>query len=200
MNRSIFRYRVQIALFDLFDLIAFLVFVTGVILFIRFFIFNPYTVVWQSMEPLFHQGDFIVVDKITPRIGSLKRGDIIVFVPESRDVPFIKRVIGLPWEKVVIRNNNVLVCSWTGSEENCTRLEEFYLPDGTITSTAICKIDTFQVDKDSYFVMWDNRSQSTDSRCCFGLGCFENSNYLVHPRDVIGKVALKVFPQLEWFW
>ncbi|MDP2670794.1 MAG: hypothetical protein Q8O99_08125 [bacterium] len=45
MNRSIFRYRVQIALFDLFDLIAFLVFVTGVILFIRFFIFNPYTVV-----------------------------------------------------------------------------------------------------------------------------------------------------------
>jgi len=48
------------------------------------------------MEPLFHQGDFIVVDKITPRIGSLKRGDIIVFVPESRDVPFIKRVIGLP--------------------------------------------------------------------------------------------------------
>lgn len=199
MQRTIVRYRVQIALLDLFDLIAFLVFVTGVILFIRFFIFNPYTVVGQSMEPLFHQGDFIVVDKITPRIGSLQRGDIIVFVPESRDVPFIKRVIGLPGEKVVIRDNNVLICSGSGSTENCTRTEEFYLPMGTITSTSICKKDTFQVDDDGYFVMGDNRSQSTDSRCCFWLGCFENSNYLVHPQDIIGKVALKVFPELQGF-
>jgi signal peptidase I len=45
------------------------------------------------MEPKFHQGDFIIVDKITPRLGKLERGDIIVFVPENRDVPFIKRII-----------------------------------------------------------------------------------------------------------
>ncbi|USN54281.1 MAG: signal peptidase I [Candidatus Peribacteria bacterium] len=51
-------------------------------MFIRFFVFNPYTVVGQSMEPDFHQGDFIIVDKITPKFGSLERGDIIVFVPE----------------------------------------------------------------------------------------------------------------------
>jgi signal peptidase I len=83
----------------------------GVVLFIRFFIFNPFTVVGESMEPRFHDGDFIIVDKITPRLGKLERGDIIVFVPESRDVPFIKRIIGLPGEEVKIRDNNVLICS-----------------------------------------------------------------------------------------
>lgn len=45
------------------------------------------------MEPKFHPGDFIIVDKITPRLGELERGDIIVFVPQDRDVPFIKRII-----------------------------------------------------------------------------------------------------------
>ena len=87
------KYRLQIWLFDVFDLISFLIFVLGIVLFIRFFIFNPYTVVGQSMDPTFHQGDFIIVDKITPRIGEIERGDIIVFVPENREVPFIKRVI-----------------------------------------------------------------------------------------------------------
>jgi signal peptidase I len=72
----------KIFLLDLFDLVSFLIFVTGVVLFIRFFVFNPYSVVGASMEPNFHQGDFIIVDKVTPKMGSFKRGDIIVFVPK----------------------------------------------------------------------------------------------------------------------
>lgn len=62
------KLRCKIFLLELFDLITFLVFVTGAVLFVRFFIFNPYTVVGQSMEPVFHQGDFIIVDKISPRM------------------------------------------------------------------------------------------------------------------------------------
>lgn len=196
----LFKYKLQIALLDLFDLVSFLIFVMWVVLFIRFFIFNPFTVVGQSMEPKFHQGDFIIVDKITPRLGKLERGDIIVFVPENRDVPFIKRIIWLPGEEIKIRDNNVLVCSWTWSEQACSKLEEFYLADTTITSTSQCKISDFTVDADGYFVMGDNRSASTDSRCCFWLGCFEESNYLVHPADIIWKVAIKVYPQLEGHW
>lgn len=191
------KYKLQVILLDIFDLVSFLVFVMGVVLFIRFFIFNPFTVVGQSMEPKFHQGDFIIVDKITPRLGKLQRGDIIVFVPQSRDVPFIKRIIGLPGEKIKINDNNVTICSWTGSAQTCSKLEEFYLPESTITSTENCKLNEFTVDEDGYFVMGDNRSASTDSRCCFGLGCFENSNYLVHPADIIWKVAIKVYPKLE---
>lgn len=85
--------RIKIVLLDVFDLVSFLVFVTGVVLFIRFFIFNPYTVVGQSMEPVFEQNDFIIVDKISPKFGKLKRGDIVVFVPKGKNLPFIKRII-----------------------------------------------------------------------------------------------------------
>lgn len=193
-------YRIKIVLLDLFDLVSFLVFVMGVVLFIRFFIFNPFTVVWQSMEPKFHEGDFIIVDKITPRLGKLQRGDIIVFVPENRDVPFIKRIVWLPWEEIKIRDNNVLVCSGTWAEQSCDTLDEFYLSETTITSTTQCNVSDFIIDENGYFVMGDNRSASTDSRCCFGLGCFDKSNFLVHPADIIGKVAIKVYPKLEGHW
>jgi signal peptidase I len=82
--------------FDLFDMLSFLVFVGGIVLFVRFFIANPYTVVGASMAPTFEESDFIIVDKITPRFGELTRGDIIVFVPPGKTVPYIKRIIGLP--------------------------------------------------------------------------------------------------------
>lgn len=62
------RVRFWIILLDLLDLVSFFIFVTGIVLFVRFFVFNPYTVVGSSMEPMFDQGDFIIVDKITPRM------------------------------------------------------------------------------------------------------------------------------------
>ena len=61
------KLRLRMIVLDIFDLVAFLVFVTGIVLFVRFFIFNPYTVIGKSMEPLFAENDFIIVDKITPR-------------------------------------------------------------------------------------------------------------------------------------
>ena len=62
------KIRAHLLLLDLFDLASFLIFVTGIVLFIRFFIFNPYTVVGQSMEPTFLERDFIIVDKITSKV------------------------------------------------------------------------------------------------------------------------------------
>ncbi|MEI8092498.1 MAG: signal peptidase I [bacterium] len=59
----------------------------------RFFVANPYTVVGASMAPTFAENDFIVVDKVTPRFGNLQRGDVIVFVPPGKSIPYIKRVI-----------------------------------------------------------------------------------------------------------
>lgn len=96
---------------DTFDLIAFLLFVTGLVLFVRFFVFNPYTVIGQSMESTFHENDFIIVDKITPRWGEIKRGDIVVFVPRGKNLPFIKRVIGLPGEWIKLIDGGVYICS-----------------------------------------------------------------------------------------
>jgi signal peptidase I len=65
-------------------------------LFIRFFIANPYTVVGESMAPTFEENDFIIVDKITPRFGQFQRGDVVVFVPPGKTVPYIKRIIAFP--------------------------------------------------------------------------------------------------------
>lgn len=145
------RARFWIIMLDLLDLISFFVFVTGIVLFVRFFVFNPYTVVGSSMEPMFEQGDFIIVDKITPRVGDLKRGDVIVFVPEGKDIPFIKRIVGLPGETVKVHDGKVSVCN---EAQECTVLDENYLPAGLKTE-AKCKLDEFIVPKESesYFVM-----------------------------------------------
>lgn len=83
----------KVALFDIFDIVAFLVFIIGIVLCIRLLVFTPFSVVGLSMYPTFQEGDFIIVDKITPNFGTLKRGDIVVFVPPGKDIPYIKRVI-----------------------------------------------------------------------------------------------------------
>lgn len=200
-TQNLWWLRIKIFLLDCFDLLSFLVFVTWVVLFIRFFVFNPYTVVGKSMEPVFHEGDFIVVDKITPKIGTIERWDVLVFVPEWRDIPFIKRVIGLPWETVKVRDNKVYICSSQEQPtDECEVLNEFYLDKNEVTSTSTCDKDTFVVDKPGYLVFGDNRSHSTDSRCCFGVWCYEWANYLVFDKDMIGKVALKIYPEMEPFW
>ncbi|MDR2190645.1 MAG: signal peptidase I [Candidatus Peribacteria bacterium] len=80
----------------MFDLLAFLIFVFGIILCIRFFITTPYTVLGSSMMPTIAEKDRVIVEKLTQRFSSFQRGDIIVFVPPGKTLPYIKRVIGLP--------------------------------------------------------------------------------------------------------
>ena len=79
------------------------------------------------MAPTFVENDFIVVDKITPRFGALERGDIIVFVPPGKTIPYIKRIVGLPGETIKIVNNAVEVCKTENDIEQCNTLIEPYL-------------------------------------------------------------------------
>lgn len=79
------------------------------------------------MAPTFEENDFIIVDKITPRFSELKRGDVIVFVPPGKTIPYIKRIVGLPGETVKIRKNNVEICSIENDIEQCNTLQEDYL-------------------------------------------------------------------------
>lgn len=185
-------------LLDLFDIVAFFLFVWWIVLFIRFFLFNPYTVVWQSMEPTFDEKDFIIVDKVTAKFKSYERWDIIVFVPEWKDVPYIKRVIWVPGDIVKIKDGWVYVCNKSSEWETCNELKEPYLPSWTQTK-ASCNISEFTVTEWSYFVLWDNRNHSTDSRCCFGLGCYEWSNYLISQKYIIWKVYVRIYPTFNKF-
>ncbi len=182
-------------LFEVFDLVSYIIFVGWIVFFVRFFIINPFNVVGMSMEPTIHDKDFILVDKITQRFQDYKRGDIIVFVPPGKTDPYVKRIIWLPWETVSIKDNTVNICNDT--TKICNNLDESYLPKWTYTA-ATCGKETFQV-TDGFFVMGDNRWGSTDSRCCFGLQCFEHTNYTVPNNYIIGKVLVRLFPDMKKF-
>jgi len=156
------------------------------------------------MESTFAQGDFIIVDKITPKYGELTRWDILVFVPEGKDVPFIKRIIGEPWETVVVKDGDMYICgddievidndvldvSW------CDKLDEPYL-DANVNTLANCNKKVFPIQEWGFFMVGDNRSHSTDSRCCFGSSCYEWANYVVYPKDIIWKVSVRLYPSVS---
>lgn len=65
--------RLLTVVLDIFDMVAFLVFVGGIVLFVRFFVANPFTVIGASMYPTFDEKDFIIVDKISPRVSDWHR-------------------------------------------------------------------------------------------------------------------------------
>lgn len=184
----------EIAL-DIFDIIAFLVFVWGIVLCIRFFIANPYTVVGASMSPTFEENDFIIVDKLSPRFSPRERGDIVVFVPPGKTIPYIKRVIWLPGETVVIEEGKVSLCI----DDVCEDVDESYLPEW-LQTRARCGLTRFPVSEGWLFVMGDNRWFSTDSSCCFGLGCYEWANYMVPYDHIIGKVYVRLFPGFSAYY
>ncbi len=147
------------------------------------------------MYPTIHEKDFILVDKISHRFTDYKRGDIIVFVPPGKTDPYVKRIIWLSWETVTIKDNTVKICKT--DTEDCQMLDQGFLPTDSITK-ADCGKDTFTI-TDGFFVMGDNRWWSTDSRCCFGLQCFEHTNYQVPNNYIIGKVFLRLFPDFGGF-
>lgn len=205
------------------DLISFFIMAMGIVLCIRFFIFSPFTVVGQSMEPTFQSSDFVIIDKVSSQkpkltewswtgtqtaikrqvarfaslLPSIHRGDIIVFVPPGKDIHYIKRVIGLPGETVKIEaDNKVLICK-TGTSD-CFTLDESYLPQEYKT-LPVCGVSEFVV-TEGYMVMGDNREHSTDSRCCFTIGCYgEKKEYLVPYEYIIWKVRLRVLPKRTKF-
>lgn len=182
--------KIRDILLDIFDMIAFFVLVLWIVLFVRFFVANPYTVVGSSMSPTFSENDFIIVDKVSQKLWILDRWDVIVFVPQWKTIPYIKRIIWLPWEVVKIKEWSVWICDNEG--DNCEVLAEEYLPEWLETKTR-CGITEFEI-KEWFFVMWDNRWFSTDSLCCFGLGCYDGATYEVMDGDIIWRVLFRVFP------
>lgn len=190
---------------DTFDLIVFLILVFWIILFIRLFIGTPYTVVGVSMMPTFESNDWIIVEKITQRFWKLERWDVVVFVPQWKDIPYIKRIIGLPWETVKFVDNKTYICNDTTPEseikaenwKNCFKLNESYTyPD----AETIPQWDKTEYEVTNwYFVMWDNRWHTSDSLSCFSRQCYEWANYLVSDQYMIGRVMVRLFPKFTTF-
>ena len=132
--------------------------VLGVAFLIRFFLIQPFYVSGPSMEPNFHNNEYIIVDQVTYRFRTPHRGDVVVFKwPQNTAISFIKRVIGLPGETVEVRDGRVTV--YNKQNPNGTLLSEQYL-QGVDTPNEARRT----LGKDEYFVMGDNRHNSSDSR------------------------------------
>lgn len=142
------------------------------------------------MFPRFETNDFLVVDKITYRIHPPARGDIIVFkYPYDLQTNYVKRVIGLPGEKVKIQDGKVTIIN-TAHPEGFT-LEEPYVSDGnTTTLSATSASNEFSVPQNKYFVLGDNRRASSDSRE-WGF---------LPKEDIIGRVFVQAYPFSRASW
>ena len=144
---------------------------------LRAFVFQPFLVRGASMEPNYHNWDYLIVDEISYRFQEPQRGEVIVFTfPQDDTQRYIKRIIGLPGETVEVANGAVTI--FTSKGELVLDETDYLSPIETPGSAKITLED------DEYFVMGDNRRYSSDSRSWGAL----NKKY------IIGKTFLRVFP------
>ncbi|OGK19807.1 signal peptidase I [Candidatus Roizmanbacteria bacterium RIFCSPHIGHO2_01_FULL_39_8] len=161
------------------DILETIVFIGSLFIVVYLFIMAPNQVKGASMEPTFLSGEYILTSKIAYKFREPHRGDIIVFQsPRNPDIDYIKRIIGLPEDEILVRNQEVYV--------NGNLLGENYIADKTnVWEGGFIKNGVpIIVPDNSYFVMGDNRPRSSDSRE-FGP---------VPYQSIIGEVFYRYFP------
>lgn len=162
------------------DILETITFVGSIFIVVYLFIMQPHQVRGASMDTTFRNGQYILTNKLAYRIGTFRRGDVVVFdSPQNSDIDFIKRIIGLPGDTVRVEEGKVYV--------NDKELSEPYL-DHVTTSTFdggfLTEGQETTVPNDYIFVMGDNRPRSSDSRS-FGP---------VSEKHVVGRVFFRYFP------
>lgn len=149
----------------------------AIIIPVRYFLIQPFYVKGASMEPNFYDHEYLIIDEISYRFNQPQRGDIVVFkYPKDPKQFFIKRVVGLPGERVKIEDNKIYI--------DGTILNEAYLDSGAETVLALRGYGDVVLGSDEYFLLGDNRSQSLDSRS-FGP---------VKREYIIGRTWLRGWP------
>ena len=170
----------------IFDFVKVFIIAVAVIVPIRWFLFQPFVVTGDSMRPNFQDGDYLIIDEISYRFRGPSRGDVIVFrFPNDESQFFIKRIVGLPNDRVVTENGRVKI--YNQERQEGFVMDEPYLPNNNLTyGNADLKLGN-----DEFFVLGDNRLSSSDSRI-WGV---------LPRRDVVGRVFLRIFPvnQLQAF-
>lgn len=150
------------------------------VLIIRTFLVQPFLVSGASMEPNFHNGDYLLIDELSYRFREPERGEVIVFhYPNDEKYYYIKRIIGLPGEELEFNGGKITVFN-----ENSPKgmvLMENYLPSYEETTSANQRV---KIGENEYFVLGDNRDFSFDSR----------SWGAVKEGEIIGAVRLRLWP------
>jgi len=145
---------------------------------VRYFLFQPFVIQGSSMEPNFHEADYLIIDELSYRLRLPQRGEVIVFkYPLDTSKRFIKRIIGLPGEMVEIRSGEVIV---TATDGKTITLGEAYIP----SNLKAPDMSPYKLGEGQYFVLGDNRPYSSDSQ-----------DWGEVPRkNIIGKVELRLWP------
>lgn len=160
-------------------LMGFVFIVFAIVTPFRYFVAQPFIVSGASMVPTFHPREYLVIDRFTMRSHDPQRGDVVVFkYPLDPSTFFIKRVVGLPGETVVIEGDEVRVSHGTDVPRT---LNEPYSNGMTDEKTQIT------LKNDEYFVLGDNRAASADSRVWGPL----------QKRYIIGEPVMRLFPFSE---
>jgi len=143
----------------------------------HFFVITVFVVEGASMEPNFQNNNWVLANRLSYYFEDYQRGDVAIvkFPGDPEHKKYIKRLIGLPGEKITIKNGEVRI--------NNVKLVESYLPLGTKTMPDL----EMTLGQDDYFIMGDNRANSSDSRI---WGTCVKSNF-------IGKVFFRIFPIQE---
>jgi signal peptidase I len=172
------------ALGCLFEIVETLVLTVVIFWVIQTFVAQPFKVQQGSMESTLEEGQYVLVDKLTPRWDPYELGDIVVFQPPpswtDANIPYIKRVIGVAGDRIDLRDGHVLV---NGEEI----LEAYlYTVDGVPQDTEPTPggQTSWQIGDGQLFVMGDHRGNSSDSRT-FGP---------IDVLDVAGRAWLRYWP------
>ncbi len=152
---------------------------------IRYFLFAPIIVEGQSMMPTLHHTDRMIVNKIGYTIGEPKRFDIIVF-HATEDQDYIKRIIGLPGDKIEYRNDSLYINDQQYDEPYLEGLKDSLAPGDVLTYDFTLEQITNEtvVPEGHVFVLGDNRRHSLDSR---DIG-------FIPLEEVIGKANIIYWP------
>jgi signal peptidase I len=153
-----FAYLEKMGLF-LLELVKVAVLAGITIVLVRYFLFKPFYVKGASMEPNFQDHEYLIIDEISYRFRAPERGEVIVFkYPENPKEYFLKRIIGMPGERIKIAEGQVTV--YNDRHPEGLVLKEDYLPSDLATAGE--KITA--LGDGQYYVLGDNRPNSYDSR------------------------------------
>ena len=164
----------------IFDFLQSIVVVLAVLVMVYLFVMSPQEISGASMEPNFHNGEYILTNKIAYRLELPKRGDVIIFKsPKNKDIDYIKRIIGLPGDRVRLTSSKFYVNDQLVDETQYLSPTLF-----TFGGSYLRENQEIVVPQNYYFVVGDNRPHSSDSRE-FGPVPLE---------DFIGKAFFRYFP------
>lgn len=159
------------------ETIKFVIISIAIVVPFRMWVAQPFIVSGASMEPNFKSGDYLIIDELTYKFKEPERGEVIIIKAPGGSVFYIKRIVGLPYEKIEIKQNKVFISQMGNGGE-------FELKENYINGADTYPDGVYKLKEKEYLVFGDNRPRSLDSRE-FGP---------IAKNSIIGKVLLRLWP------